>query len=36
MMAEGDFEIAKELAAELGIDVPDSELPHLTDTGNAK
>lgn len=33
-MADGDFELAKELAAELGIEVPDHE--HLTDKANAR
>lgn len=34
-MAAGDFELAKELAAELGIEVEGGEAPHLTDIGNA-
>ncbi len=32
-MAVGDFEVAKQLAEELGIEIP--EAPHLTDRGNA-
>lgn len=35
-MADGDFELAKDLAKELGIEIPDEERPHLTDDGNAR
>ncbi len=35
-MAEGDWELIKELCAELGINIPELERVHLTDTGNAR
>lgn len=30
------YQIAKELAKKLGLDISDLETPHLSDTGNAK
>lgn len=35
-MAEGDYELAGELLKALGVDLSETELPHLTDSGNAK